>query len=71
MNEGEFRFEKKFTPHTFCTVFTTEMRNSGIKDHFLQHIYGGSETVTMGIYTRVNRDEPREEYLEYVKKLGL
>lgn len=71
MKEGEIRFEKKFTPHTFRTVFTTEMRNSGMKDHILQYIRGDSESETMDIYTRVDRDEAREEYLEHVKNLGL
>ena len=71
-HEGRgFRFETTFTPHTFRTVFTTEMRNSGTKDHFLHRIHGGLETVTMGIYTCVNRDGPCGEYLEHVKKLGL
>ncbi|WP_436345560.1 tyrosine-type recombinase/integrase [Natronorubrum sp. FCH18a] len=71
MEEGETRFQKKFTPHTFRTVFTTLMRNQGMKDHFLQYIRGDAEQETMDIYTRVDRDEARTEYLKYIKPLDL
>lgn len=43
MGEGETRFHRKFTPHTFRTVFTTLMRNQGMKDHVLQYIRRGRE----------------------------
>jgi len=36
MDDGEDRFHKKFTPHTFRTVFTTLMRNQGTKQHVLR-----------------------------------
>jgi len=71
MEEGEHRFQKKFTPHTFRTVFTTLMRNQGMKDHYLQYIRGDSEQETMDIYTRVDRDEAREEYLKHIKPIDL
>jgi integrase/recombinase XerD len=70
--ENESRFHKKFTPHTFRTVFTTLMRNEGMKDHILQYIRGDdSNKKTMDIYTRVDRDEARKEYLEYIKPLEI
>jgi integrase/recombinase XerD len=71
VDEGEDRFHKKFTPHTFRTVFTTLMRNQGMKQHILQYIRGDAESETMDIYTRVDRDEAREEYLDRIKPLGL
>ncbi len=71
MQDGEDRFHKKFTPHTFRTVFTTLMRNQEMKQHVLQYIRGDSESETMDIYTRVDRDEAREEYLDCIKPLGL
>ncbi len=67
MEEGETRFQKKFTLHTFRTAFTTLMRNQSMKDHFLQYIRGDSEQETMDILTRVDRDEARTEYLKYIK----
>ena len=70
MEDGEDRFHKKFTPHTFRTVFTTLMRNQGMKQHVLQYIRGDAESETMDIYTRVDRDEAREEYLNCIKPLG-
>lgn len=57
MEEGETRFHKKFTPHTFRTVFTTEMRKQGMPDHIIQYIRGDSETETIDIYTRIDRNE--------------
>ncbi|XGI84388.1 tyrosine-type recombinase/integrase [Halorutilales archaeon Cl-col2-1] len=54
MEDGEDRFHKKFTPHTFRTVFTTLMRNQEMKQHVLQYIRGDSESETMDIYTRVD-----------------
>ncbi|MUV89132.1 tyrosine-type recombinase/integrase [Halapricum sp. CBA1109] len=71
MEDGEDRFHKKFTPHTFRTVFTTLMRNQGMKQHVLQYIRGDAESETMDIYTRVDRDEAREEYLDCIKPLGI
>ena len=35
MEGGEDRFHKKFTPHTYRTVFTTLRRNQGKKQHVL------------------------------------
>lgn len=67
----ERRFEKKFTPHTFRTVFTTLMRKEGMKHYILKYIRGDAKTETMDIYTRVDRDEAREEYLNCIRKIGL
>ena len=71
MDEGETRFHRKFTPHTFRTVFTTLMRNQGMKDHILQHIRGDANNRTMDVYTRVDRNDARQEYLECIKSLDL
>ncbi|MFK8214412.1 tyrosine-type recombinase/integrase [Haloferax volcanii] len=71
MEEDETRFHKKFTPHTFRTVFTTLMRNQGMKDHILQHIRGDANNRTMDVYTRVDRNDARKEYLECIKSLDL
>lgn len=71
MDRGETRFHKKFTPHTFRTVFTTVMRKQGMADYVLRYIRGDSESETMDIYTRVDRDEAREEYLKCIKPLHL
>ena len=67
---SERRFEKKFTPHTFRTVFTTLMRNQGMKRHILKYIRGDSKTETMDIYTRVDRNQAREEYLSCIKRIN-
>jgi integrase/recombinase XerD len=71
MDEGETRFHRKFTPHTYRTVFTTLMRNQGMKDHILQYIRGDSNNRTIDVYTRVSRDEAKREYLECIKSLDL
>lgn len=71
MAEGETRFHKKFTPHTFRTVFTTQMRKAGMSDYILQYIRGDSESETMDIYTKVDRDEAQEEYLQHIQPLNI
>jgi len=71
MERGEDRFHKKFTPHTYRTVFTTLMRNQGMKQHILRYIRGDAASETMNIYTRVGREEAREEYLGCINPLGL
>ncbi|QSG14366.1 tyrosine-type recombinase/integrase [Halapricum desulfuricans] len=71
MEQGEDRFHRKFTPHTFRTVFTTAMRNAGMSNHVLQYIRGDSDNQTMDIYTRVDRTTAREEYLDCIKSLNL
>jgi len=47
------------------------MRNQGMKQHVLRYLRGDAESETMDIYTRVDRDEAREEYLDCMKPLGL
>jgi integrase/recombinase XerD len=71
MERGENRFHKKFTPHTYRTVFTTVMRNEGMKQHILRYIRGDAASETMDIYTRVDREGARDEYLNCIKILGL
>jgi integrase/recombinase XerD len=71
VEDGEDKFHKKFTPHTFRTVFTTLMRNQGMKPHILQYIRGDANSDTMDIYTRVDRNDARTEYLECMKPLGV
>lgn len=71
MEPGEDRFHKKFTPHTYRTVFTTLMRNQGMKQHILRYIRGDAASETMDIYTRVDREDAREEYLKCIKVLAI
>lgn len=70
-SKEERRFEKKFTPHTFRTVFTTLMRKQGMKPYILKYIRGDAKTETMDIYTRVDREDAKEEYLDCIKEIGL
>jgi integrase/recombinase XerD len=71
MQPDEDRFHKKFTPHTYRTVFTTLMRNQGMPQHILRYIRGDSNNETMDIYTRVDRTTAQQEYLKAIKKLHL
>ncbi len=71
MEEGETQFHRKFTPHTFRTVFTTLMRKQGMDDRILKYIRGDSSDQTIDVYTRVDRGEAREQYLDCIEKLGL
>ncbi|WP_049888719.1 tyrosine-type recombinase/integrase [Natronococcus occultus] len=71
MSEDENRFEKKFTPHTYRTVFTTEMRNAGMPDHILRYLRGDSDSEAMDVYTRVDRETARRAYLDCIKPLHL
>jgi len=56
VERGEDRFHKKFTPHTYRTVFTTLMRNQGMKQHILRYTRGDAASDTIDIYTRVDRE---------------
>jgi len=71
MEEDEHRFAKKFTPHTYRTVFTTVMRNEGMADHILRYLRGDSDSEAMDVYTRVDRSTAREAYLDCIKSLEL
>ncbi|QSG11863.1 XerD/XerC family integrase [Halapricum desulfuricans] len=71
MDDGETRFHRKFTPHTFRTVFTTLMRNNEMPDHILQYIRGDSNSRTMDLYTRVDRYDAKQSYLECIEPLDL
>jgi len=63
MERAEDRFHKKFTPHTYRTVFTTLMRNQGMKKHILRYIRGDAASETVDIYTKIDREDARKEYL--------
>lgn len=69
--EGASEFHEKFTPHTFRTVFTTLMRRQGMDDRILQYIRGDSPSRTIDLYTKIDRQEVKEQYLECMKSLGL
>ena len=71
IERGGDRFHKKFTPHTYRTVFTTLMRNQGMKQHILRYIRGDAASETMDIYTRVDREDARKEYLDCIKSINL
>lgn len=71
MSKDENRFEKKFTPHTYRTVFTTEMRNAGMPDHILRYLRGDSDSEAMDVYTRVDRETAQRAYLDCIKPLHL
>jgi len=47
------------------------MRNQGMKDHYLQYIRGDSDSRTMDTYTRVDRYDAKQSYLECIKSLEL
>lgn len=72
MDEGEKRWEHKFTPHTFRTVFTTMMREQGMQEQYIAYIRGDSSSRNMvDWYTRVDRNQVRDAYTEKVKLLDL
>jgi integrase/recombinase XerD len=45
------------------------MRNQGMKQHILRYIRGDAASETMDIYTRVDCEDEREEYLTVSKSL--
>ena len=71
MKRGEDRFHKKFTPHTYRTVFRILMRNQGMNQHTLRYVRGDAASETMDIYTRVGREEAQEEYLARIELVGI
>lgn len=71
MDAGETRFAKKFTPHTYRTVFTTLMRNEGMAPHILRYLRGDRHSEAMDVYTRVDRETAKEAYLDCIHELNL
>lgn len=69
--EKEERWHHKFTPHYYRTIFTSEMRNNGMPDHFTRYLRGDGDQETMDLYTKIPRDQVREEFLERIKPLNL
>ncbi|WP_049937273.1 tyrosine-type recombinase/integrase [Haloplanus natans] len=70
-HEDEDRWHHKFTPHYYRTIFTSEMRNNGMPDHFTRYLRGDGDQETMDLYTKIPRDQVRDEYLEHIKSLNL
>lgn len=70
-NVNEDRWHHKFTPHYYRTIFTSLMRNNGMPDHFTRYLRGDGDQETMDLYTKIPRDQVRDEYLEHIKTLNL
>jgi len=70
-DEFEQRWHYKFTPHYYRTIFTSLMRNQGMPDHFTRYLRGDGDQETMDLYTKIPRDQVREEYLDHIKTLNL
>lgn len=70
-NVNEDRWHHKFTPHYYRTIFTSLMRNNGMPDHFTRYLRGDGDQETMDLYTKIPRDQVRDEYLENIKTLNL
>lgn len=64
-------FDKKFTPHTYRTVFTTVMRNEGMPDHFTRYLRGDKDQDEMDLYTKIDENKLRQEYLKRIKPLNI
>ncbi|MCU4753498.1 tyrosine-type recombinase/integrase [Halobacteria archaeon AArc-curdl1] len=64
-------WHKKFTPHYYRTIFTSLMRNNGMPDHYTRYLRGDGDKEVMDLYTKIPRDEVRDEYLEIIKPLNL
>ncbi|WP_096389600.1 tyrosine-type recombinase/integrase [Halopenitus persicus] len=67
----EKRWHHKFTPHYYRTIFTSQMRNNGLPDHFTRYLRGDGDQEVMDLYTKIPRDQVRDEYLEIIKPLNL
>jgi len=70
-HEGEDRWHHKFTPHYYRTIFTSQMRNNGMPDHYTRYLRGHGDQEVMDLYTKIPRDKVRDEYLEIIKPLNL
>lgn len=70
-DEDERRWHHKFTPHYYRTIFTSEMRNNGMPDHFTRYLRGDGDREVMDLYTKIPRDQVRDKYLEIIKPLNL
>ncbi len=64
-------FSQKFTPHTYRSVFTTEMRNSRCREDILRMIRGDALRDIADVYTIVTPEQIKEEYERCVPKLGI
>jgi len=67
----EQRWHHKFTPHYYRTIFTSLMRNTGMPDHFTRYLRGDGEQEVMDLYTRIPREQVREEYIQRMKPLNV
>ncbi len=64
-------FTQKFTPHTYRSVFTTEMRNARCREDILRRIRGDSLRDIVDVYTIVTPEQIKAEYERCVPKLGI
>jgi len=70
-SRDEKRWHHKFTPHYYRTIFTSLMRNEGMRDHFVRYLRGDGNEDVMDLYTRIPREQVREEYLDVIKPVNI
>lgn len=70
-NIDEQRWHHKFTPHYYRTIFTSLMRNSGMKDHYVRYLRGDGDQEVMDLYTKIPKQKVRDAYLDHVKPLNV
>lgn len=64
-------FSQRFTPHTYRSVFTTEMRNARCREDILRMIRGDALRDIADVYTIVTPEQIKAEYERCVPKLGI
>ncbi len=64
-------FSQRFTPHTYRSVFTTEMRNARCREDILRIIRGDALRDIADVYTIVTPEQIKAEYERCVPKLGI
>lgn len=72
MPEDPDSFYEKFTPHTFRTVFTTVLRDSGMNEHYIKHLRDDSMTGgdMLDHYTKIDEQQVRRSYLKHMPEVN-
>lgn len=64
-------FTQKFTPHTYRSVFTTEMRNARCREDILRMIRGDALKDIADVYTIITPEQIKKEYERCAPRLGI
>lgn len=71
IEKTDCEYHERITPHVLRHTFTTLLRKRGCNGYAIKKLRGDADVDMLDHYTHLNEKEIKEEYLQYIPKLGV